>query len=234
MDPSLIVSIVMGKLIPFSIRYSDLDKQPTTKFIMNVAETIFKQLVYEMYSKDLKNKVIKENVSIKDYMLAHDLKMNDEDLIKMGLDFINYFSSRSNLVELKEVRVKKDLFKRYIIPKDDLINFFEKFTFIDSEEIPMLVKPLPWKINNEGDIVEYGGTYTNNKYKMEPLISNTYKNPLAKDTKFNEDYINTINKLASTGFKINREVFDIITKKEYFTKANKKLVFLNHMKKLVV
>jgi hypothetical protein len=142
MDPSLIVSIVMGKLIPFSIRFKDLDKQPTTKFIMDVAETIFKQFVYEMYSKDLKNKVIKENVSIKDYMLVHNLKMNDEDLIKMGLDFINYFSSRSSLVEVKEVRIKKDLFKRYIIPKDNLIKFFENFTFIDSDEIPMLVKPL--------------------------------------------------------------------------------------------
>ena len=224
MDPSLIVSIVMGKLIPFSMRYKDLDKQPTTKFIMDVAETIFKQLVYEMYSKDLVNKVIKENVTIKDYMLLHDLKMNNEDLIKMGLDFINYFSSRSDLVEVKEVLIKKDLFKRHIIPKPNLIKFFEKFTYIDTDEIPMLVKPLPWKINKEGDIVEYGGTYNNNRYNMESLITNTYKNPIAKETKFNDDYINTINKLSSTGYKINREVFDIITKKEYYTKDNKRLI----------
>ena len=142
MDPSLIVSIVMGKLIPFSLRFEDLDKQPTTKFIVDVGETIFKQFVNEIYSKDLKNKVIEENVTIKDYMLANNLKMSDDDLIKMGLDFISYFSSRSNLVEVKEVRVRKDLFKRYIIPKDNLIKFFDKFTFIDSDEIPMLVKPL--------------------------------------------------------------------------------------------
>jgi hypothetical protein len=60
---------------------------------------------------------------------------------------------------------------------------------------------------------------------LEPLISNTYKNPIANDTKFNEDYINTINKLSSNGFKINRDVFDILTKKEYYTKDNKSLVF---------
>ena len=119
MNPATIVSIVMGKLIPFSMRYKDLDEQPTTKFIMDVAETILKQLVFEMYSKDLKKKVIEENVTMEEYMLVNDLKMNNEDLIKMGLDFVNYFSSRSDLVEVKEVRVKKDLFKRYIIPKDN-------------------------------------------------------------------------------------------------------------------
>lgn len=224
MNPSLIVSIVMGKLIPFSIRFKDLDNQPTTKFIMDVAETILKQFVYEMYSKDLKNKVIKKDLSIHDYMLANGLNINDDDLIKMGLDFINYFSSRSNLVEVKEVRIKKDLYKRYIIPKDSLIKFFEKFTFIDSVEIPMLVKPLDWKINHEGDIVEYGGTYSNNKYKIEPLISNTYKNPLAKNTKFNDDYINTINKLSSNAYQINREVFDILTNKEYYIKESERLI----------
>jgi len=59
---------------------------------------------------------------------------------------------------------------------------------------------------------------------LEPLISNTYKNPLAKNTKFNDDYINTINKLSSNAYKINRDVFDIITKKEYYTKDNKRFV----------
>src|SRR5690348_11046064 len=79
-------------------------------------------------------------------------------------------------------------------------------------------------MDEKKDIVEYGGTYSNNKYKLKPLISNTYKNPIAKTTIFTEEYINTINKLSSTPYKINKDVFDIISQKVYNIENNKSLV----------
>ena len=87
------------------------------------------------------------------------------------------------------------------------------FSFIDTEELPMIVKPLPWKINDKGVVIEYGGTYSNRKYELKHLISNTYKNPISKKMDFNQDLIDTVNKLSSTGFIINKKVYNIITEK---------------------
>jgi len=44
--------------------------------------------------------------------------------------------------------------------------------------------------------------------------------------KFNDDIINTINKMAQTEYTINKKVLSIIGEKEFYTKGNKMLINL--------
>ena len=222
LDPSLILSIILGKVIPFAIKYKDLDEQPITKLIINIGETIVNEAAFKLYEQDLKNNLISPEVKFKEYRTLKNLNLSEGELSKIGLDLVYFFTSRSNFVELIEVRVGRENYRRYILPKEDLLLLLENISFTDSEELPMLVKPLPWKIN-EGKVIEYGGTYFNNKYQLKSLIAKTHKNSIAKDMLLNTDLINTVNKLSSTGYIINRKVFDIITGKEY-NKENQRLI----------
>lgn len=222
-DASLIISVIISKIIPFTLKYKDIDTQPITKLILDVGKAILNEIAYNLYIKDLKDKVISEEVKLKDYIKEKDLSLEDDELAKFGLDFIHFIGSRSNFVELKESYVGKELYRRYLVPKEDLTVLLENYSFIDTEELPMLIKPFPWIIK-DGKIIEYGGTYLNNKYQFKSIISNTYKNPICQDMLLNQNLIDTVNKLSSTPFIINDKVFKILTEKEYYINGNKKLI----------
>ena len=78
-------------------------------------------------------------------------------------------------------------------------------------------------------MIEYGGTLTNNEYRYKSLLSLSHKNPLGKKMKFNKSLIDTVNKMASTEYSINKKLLSIITEKEYFVKGNERLIhFKSH------
>ncbi len=56
--------------------------------------------------------------------------------------------------------------KRIIIPKFDLKYILENVTYLDTEELPMIIEPRPWKIDGKGEIIEYGGTLLNQQKKI--------------------------------------------------------------------
>ena len=88
----------------------------------------------------------------------------------------------------------------------------------------MLVKPLPWVINSEGKVIEYGGTYMNRKYQSRGIISQSYKNPLSKNIKLTQNVVNVVNTMSFTPFQINTKLFYIVTSKEYILKDGRKLL----------
>jgi len=47
-EPTLILSVVMGKIIPFVVKYNDLESQPITNFIIQIGEEILKIVYLEM------------------------------------------------------------------------------------------------------------------------------------------------------------------------------------------
>lgn len=142
LDSTIILSIVMSKIIPFSIKYGDYEDQPITKLIITIGREINRQSSYELYSRDLKSSLITKDIKLNDYSEKNNLLLSEEDLAKLGLDLVSFFSSRSTFVELKEIAVNKELYKRILLPKDNLNALLEKFGMIDTEELPMLVKPL--------------------------------------------------------------------------------------------
>lgn len=177
LDSTIILSIVMSKIIPFSLKYGDYEDQPITKLIITIGREINRQSSYELYSRDLKLGFISKDIKLNDYTEKNNLILSEEDLAKLGLDLVSFFSSRSTFVELKEISVNKKLYKRVLLPKENLNALLENFSMVDTEELPMLVKPLKWEINSRGKIVEYGGTYFNRQYQFKSLISVSPQNP---------------------------------------------------------
>ena len=63
LDPYLIISIVIGKLIPFTLKYKNLDEQPITKLIISVGKAMLKEVSVELYKRDLKNLLLIKNLT---------------------------------------------------------------------------------------------------------------------------------------------------------------------------
>ena len=125
----------------------------------------------------MKSSKISSKLSFNEYIKKNNISLSEDELIKLGVDLIQFFCNRSNFVELKEVYKKKDLYRRYLIPREDLKKLLDNITYLESEELPMLVPPVSWKINCKGEVVEYGGSLTNNQYRYKSLVSQSHKNP---------------------------------------------------------
>jgi hypothetical protein len=225
-DSTLILSIVMGKVIPFVVKYANYEEQPVTNLFKNTGQELLNEVIRELYSRDLKNNNIPSDLKYSQYKLdkIKNNMLDEEKLIKLGCDLIIFLSERSNFFEVKELKLGKNISKRVIIPKGDFVKLLENIIYIDTEELPMIIPPLHWKIDNNGKIIEYGGTILNNKYEFKSLTSISVKNIAVKSMKYNNSIINSVNRMASTEYIINKQLLDIITKKEYM-KGDKPLIY---------
>lgn len=139
---SVILSVVMGKVIHFVAKYGNIEEQPTTKLFKDIGEAILKEIGLQCYKKDVESHVIMRKYPFIEYMKKKELTLSEEKCISMGLDLLHFFCHRSNFVEMKEVLVKHDLYKRMILPKEDFTKLIENITYIESDELPMLVPPV--------------------------------------------------------------------------------------------
>lgn len=142
MDPALILSIVLSKVIPFVFRHSDHDEQPIISLFKNIGNSIVLDISVEQYKKDLKNKKIKQKISLEEYRIKNNFIFDETDMIKLGLDLVTILSENSNLIEMQEIKVDKNLTKRIIVARDGLTELLDKITLVDSEELPMIIKPI--------------------------------------------------------------------------------------------
>jgi DNA-directed RNA polymerase len=225
MDPTLILSILLGKAIPFSVRYKDSDEQPIHSLFKDLGDALLREVGLEYYNNDLKAGKITKDINLSEYCSINNLILDEEELIKLGCDLVVILSNNSNLIELKEIKVSKNLSKRIILARDGLKNLLDNITLVDSEELPMLIKPLAWRINTEGVITEYGGSLLNNKYRFKSLRSKSFENIKGNNIKLSNLVIDAVNKIASVEYSINTELLDIVTSNEYF-KGKSPLVYL--------
>lgn len=135
----------MGKVIPFVLKHEDLDTQPTTSLFVSTGEDILKEVNLKMFKKDKQDSNIDNKISFSEYVKQKNLEVNEDVLVKLGMDLIVYFSDRSNFFEVKEkiLNKKNSLYKRYIITNDDFKKIIDNISFIESKELPMIVNPLP-------------------------------------------------------------------------------------------
>jgi len=143
MDPTLVLSIVLGKVIPFSVRYKDAQEQPVHSLFKDLGEALLREVGLEYYNNDIKSGKISKDLSLCKYCANNNLVLDEDELIKLGSDFVILLSNNSNLIELKEIKVSKNLSKRIILARSGLKNILDNISLVDSEELPMLIKPLP-------------------------------------------------------------------------------------------
>jgi hypothetical protein len=145
LDKSLILSVIMSKCIPFVIKYENIEDQPVTKLFKDTGQALLLHGAFYYYNNDVKNGKVfpKSNYKIGDYMIDNNIMLNEDEIISLGCDFVHFFSERSNFFEVRDIIITKDLRKRIILPKSDLKHLLNNITFLDSEELPMIINPLP-------------------------------------------------------------------------------------------
>lgn len=153
LDTTLILSVILSKCIPFTLKYEDVENQPVTKLFYNTGSALLLQAGLHYFNRDKKNNKLidrsdtqtgtDKEYKVMDYMKDNNILLNEEETIALGCDFINFFSERSNFFKMKEEVVKNDLRRRFILPKPDLKHLLDNVTFLDTEELPMIINPLP-------------------------------------------------------------------------------------------
>lgn len=92
----------------------------------------------------------------------------------------------------------------------------------------MIINPLPWKINDNGEIVEFGGNLTNSEYRFRTLRNVSHENYSVKTMNYCNDNIFTVNWMNNIQYRINNKVLSVILEKEYFINGNKLINFNSH------
>lgn len=226
-QPSLILSIVLGRCITFAVRFDDLDKQPIHSLFKSISDDILFEIGKEYFIKEKKTNKLKENINIHEYCKKNNFFLSEEDEIKLGLDLVVLLCSNSNFLELKEIKIDRNISKRVLITKEGFKELIDNITLMDSEEIPMIIKPYPWRINSNGNIVSYGGTILNNQLQYKPLRSKSYENTVVNSLLFTNDVIDSVNKIAGVKYSINTKVLEIISNNIYYKDDNTPIVNLS-------
>ena len=143
LDKSLILSVIMSKCIPFVVKYENIEDQPVTKLFKSIGDILLLQGALNYYNNDIKNGKVFSNpeYTVRDYMKDNKILLDEAQIITLGCDFVYFFSERSNFFEVRDMKIKKDLRKRVILPKSDLKYLLNNITFLDTEELPMLINP---------------------------------------------------------------------------------------------
>jgi hypothetical protein len=139
--------------------------------------------------------------------------LTEDDYLKLGLDLIEFISTKSSLYTVENKRVDKETLKRYILPGSNLKTHILDIITYDSDLIPMINKPGDWVIvkgKKEGQfyIKKYGG-FISNKNNKKHYLKKSHKN-IGPSKLHNLDIINTINYLSSIKYCINIDLLKII------------------------
>lgn len=230
LEASLILSLVLGKSLSFGLKYQNFDLQPINKLFHSIGMDLIRIINMENYKEFLKNDV-KDDLydvytpsSFIEFFEKHGKSVDEDTAIKIGFEFTYIISENSNFFELKESKIDRNLTKRYIILKSGFKDIINTITLTTTSELPMIIKPLPIVINNEGKLIQFGGSLSNNKYKMSTLRSHSYENISANDMTYTNNVINAINFVNSVEYTINKELYYIITHNN-FIKNNENLIY---------
>nr|YP_009072324.1 truncated RNA polymerase [Sclerotinia borealis]AHX82988.1 truncated RNA polymerase [Sclerotinia borealis] len=149
-DTTLVLCVIMSKCIPFTIKYENVEDQPVTKLFNTTGSVLLWEAQLQHYKNDIKDGLIaNSDYKFSDYIKDTKILLDEDERIALGCcDFIFFFRERSNLFVVKDVKVKKDLRRRIILPKSDLKHPWNNVRYLDSEELPLIINPLQWKINN--------------------------------------------------------------------------------------
>lgn len=238
---SLIISIVLGKVIPFSLRHTDILNQPTHSLFLNVGKALKRETIIELYErikngeeyiekfKESKNKRIVDTIIelrkmlpiYKDNLNIIEKEIFDDDLIRIGLGFVALLSETSDFYTLDDQIIAKNKSIRYVIPRPKLHVLINNIVLIDTIDLPMIMPPIEWEIDDDGKIIKYGGTILNNKYRFRPLRTKSVENSDANEMKYNKDLVNAVNFKSKIPFTINLKLLDFITSDDFINRNKK-------------
>ena len=110
---------------------------------------------------------------------------------------------------------------RYVIPRPKLKQLIDNIVLMDTIDLPMVIPPIEWEVDDNGNIIKYGGTILNNKYRFRPLRTRSVMNSDANDMKYNKDLVNAVNFKSKIPFTINLKLLDFITSEDFINRNKK-------------
>ena len=255
LNTALIISIILGKVIPFSLRHPDILNQSTHSLFADIGKLLKRNIIIEVHNKieEANLQLKKENEKKLTKLLASEMNktnfeierlgtaiieyqdilnrlqdLHDDDLLRIGLGFTALLSEKTSFYSLEEKMISKNKSIRYIVPKNNLLKLIQKISLIDTIELPMIIPPYEWKIDENEEIIEYGGTILNNKHRFKPLRTRSVENSEANVMKYNKSLVNAVNFKSKISYTINLKLLEIITK-DNFINLNKKgeIIFYN-------
>src|SRR5699024_1502475 len=97
----------------------------------------------EYYIKEKNSNKLNKSINLQEYSENKNLSLSEEEGMKLGLDLVVLLCNNSNFLELKEIKLDKNTSKRVLVTKEGFSELINNITLMDSEEMPMIIKPLP-------------------------------------------------------------------------------------------
>lgn len=161
------------------------------------------------------NYILKNNNNSKVRYLKARFNMDSKMEAFIGSAFIQIFIDNRifNLVYIDE-------FSSRLIPHPNTLDQLTKLALPTILDIPMLVPPIPWSLNNEN----YGGFILNERIQL-PLIH--LKSIDKHKIKLNEFVIEAVNKISHTPMRVNKLLlFEILSNPSLFLSLIKRPEYL--------
>ena len=231
---SIIISNVLSIVIPFIFRHENILDQVYQNLLIKIGKSLTNIFFREEYNKYYRSYMewmrkndrddnfiyqhswgnniieIRNKLSFKEFSdhvnsCIHDELQNNLEYSKLGHTILSFINLHSDLFTISEETNERGNSFTVIYPGKYIEELLNTFSLSDISKLPMICKPVNWKLDpNSNEIINYGG-YINNKNDQINYIHVSYKNKGQIQVK-NTNIVNTINFIQSTPFVINLKV----------------------------
>jgi hypothetical protein len=205
-----------------TITYHNIYNKEDSDFYMNteiyisieIGKYIINRFIRELYKKDRLENKYRLRQFREDLMAKDEFKIieSDEDQLfaYIGLQFINIMYE-VNLIKSKLVTFGKKEKNYILFLSDELANLLKGHIINKplhmSLNLPMIVKPRDYVMDNEKTLTLIGGYYLNNELFIQPLINNNPEHP-TKPKFLSPMILDSLNSMMKVPFKINTRLLE--------------------------
>lgn len=203
-----ILAILYGKLVRL-LSYDNSINNSITLY-GDIGNELVNLYFYKLYKKELKYEYMSDwRYENKDIII----KFKDNTFIHNLGSIVTDWLKQENLIvdKLEKSLIKQE--KVYTIyPSEELLNKLEDKPLLPLPyKLPMLVKPKPYYISNDNQNIErVGGYLLNDSKSYNELIISKWNLETQSTICENNIIYDSVNKLASVGYKINKDVLNFV------------------------
>ena len=239
-DSLTLISIVLSYAVPFCFKFKKLSDQKIIKLYVETGKSFIKYFYKMEFDNNYINHnqtkdkfytlILSEKIKINiplglNYIeyknwIHKNLFINENEhfFAIFGADIMEFIGNKGEFYNIKYSYDKKDKKSIKVMLPDKYLEYLhDKHKSLTSLYLPMLTKPLDWDIHIHSgvkhtdmhyDVTQYGGFLTNTINKQHFIHNN--QNQMGKTLLTNNSIINTLNKIQSVPFKINKVVLDYL------------------------
>lgn len=249
LDSSLTISIILSRLIPFLIKFKDIQEQNVYVLYEKIGKDLFLEYALHEYkeyksNKDYSSEVLlpeetavpleARSLSFKEFKAKLGYYFSDQDIITLGFALLSIMEIFSSLFTSRII-TKNNESTKYYLPSEELLEILNGVMINDIVELPMVCCPEEWQTNEDNSISLYGGYLLNNMEYFRDLVKKSPENPESA-TPVSSNIIDSINYMSSIPYAINTKVLEILLEdkdlKPYLESLHKETKNLGNLYKI--